>query len=201
MHFTRRPGAAQEAQEDSHCKGERCTAEGPCNQGLSHSSHVYSSLTYCQPAKAAKVPATKAKGKTTKAPAVKKTRAAKAKLLRTDSADPETDKATNEGDLSADDEATSSTNGEAKGKLNPATANKLAKSILSAKRKAEEMDTESDGKVAVKKEKVESEDESENGKEQDAQEEDAKRAGGPPNDEMMWEELTYGMNTDGMDGL
>jgi len=167
-----------------------------------------SSLIYCQPAKAANVPTTKASGKATKgngkatkASAPKKTRAAKVKLLRTDSPEPETDKATNEGDLSADDEATSSTNGEAKGNINAAANHKLAKSILSAKRKAEEMDTESDGNVAVKKEKVKSEDEGENGEDEDAQEEDAKRDGGPPNQQMMWDELTYGMHTDGMESI
>lgn len=116
------------------------------------------------------------------------TRAAKAKLLRTNSTEPETDKATTEGDLSADDEATSSANGEATGKINVAANHKLAKSILSAKRKAEEMDTESDGKSATKKEKVMSEDEGGNGE-------------GPPNKEVMWDELTYGMNPDAMESI
>jgi len=154
-----------------------------------------------QPAKAANVPATKDKGKATKAPAPKKARAAKAKLLRTDSPYPESDKASNEGDLSADDEATSSANGEAIGSIHPAAAGKLAKSILSAKRKAEEMDTESDGKPAIKKEKVESEDEGEKDMDEDAQEEDTKRGGGPPSEQVLWDELTCGMNADGMDSI
>ena len=164
---------------------------------------------YFQPAKAAKIPATKAtkspatkaSGKATKAAASKKTRALKTKLLRTDSPEPETDKATNEGDLSADDEATSSAAGEAKGKINVAANHKLAKSILSAKRKAEEMDTESDGKSAIKKEKLESEDEGGNSGDEAIQEEDAEGDGGPPDQQMMWDELTYGMNADPMESI
>lgn len=149
-----------------------------------------------QPAKAPKATTTRAKAnangtKTSKPAAAKKSRITKAKLLRTDSPNAESDNASHDGGLSADDEASSSANGKVNGdsEAAAAAAHKLAGSILSVKRKAEEMD-EADGKVAIKKEKVESEDE---GEDDEAIEEESQRTGGTPS-EQLWAEVSYGMN-------
>lgn len=63
------------------------------------------------------------------------------------------------------------------------------------------MDTESDSKSAIKKEKVESEGEEGNGDGKATLEEDAERDNGPPDQQMMWEELTYGMDADAMESI
>lgn len=74
--------------------------------------------------------------------------------MRTDSTEPDSD---NDGDLS-NDGASPGTNLKANGHVvgGGATGKRLAQSILTAKRNAEEMDGDSNFDIAVKKEKLES---------------------------------------------
>ena len=113
-------------------------------------------------------------------------------MLRTDSTEPDSGNASDDGNLS-DDEAIPKTNDKAKGhtKGSAIPANNLAKSILGAKRKLEDMNAEKNPDVAIKKEEVETGLES---NQEEAQEEGSSRKEEDPTSEQLWNELTYGMN-------